>query len=508
VPTLDDLLNPKTFDIGRLLEELCGESAGFPHETLERARTSLIAFSQFIDPSFVPNWHHHVVAEKLEAVAEGTIKKLMILEPPRHSKTTQASHHFPAWLLGRQDESIVATAYNASKATEEAAHVQRIIASERYRALFPNAQIPRRSNAQAGHRQAADKFSLVNRPRANYRAVGIGGSLTGFDKTVAITDDPIKDQVEALSETSRNRKWDWWNSVYRTRDTEIIAGPRGIRDVMLLTPWHVDGLDGRILQVEGNEWEVVRFPAYLTEETHSLKHPQDPRGVYEALWPQAKDMDALRKLQTSRPDVFQALYQCRPTAAGGSLFKRSHFANTFQPADIHPRRGHWLIGVDAAFKAEATSSRVAIQVWCLDFERNRASLVWSSSAHRTFTDMLNTIRIAIKQYPQVTELLIEDRANGSAAMDVLKREVGQICTPYLPRESKLARGVAVSHFVEAGCVWVPTAAPWLEDWFAEVLPFPNGKFCDAGDVMTMVLTKLINSPLAGQDAWTALMRGR
>lgn len=508
MPTLDSLLNPTDFDLGRLLEELANEPGGFRTEQLERARANLINFSQFIDPSFVPNWHHHLVAEKLEMVAAGTIEKLMVLEPPRHAKTTQCSHHFPAWVLGQQDESIIATAYNAAKATEEAGHVQRILASERYRLLFPNVRLPRRSNAQSGHRQGADKFSLIDRPRANYRAVGICGSLTGFDKTLGLTDDPTKDQLEALSPTNRDRKWDWWNAVYRTRDTEVIAGPRGIRDVFATTPWHVDDLAGRILENEGDLWHVLRLPAFLTDESWPLRHPQDMRQPFEALWPKAKDMDMLLKLQKSRPDIFQALYQCRPTAAGGSLFRKDHFKNHFRLGELNRHAGHWLIGVDAAFKAEATSSRVSIQVWCIDYEQCRAYLVHSTSRHRTFTETVNDIRSALKIWPQCSELMIEEKANGSAIIDVLRKQVGQIITPYNPKGGKIARAAAISHFVEALCVWVPDGAPWLEDFFAEVLPFPRGKHNDAVDVLSMVLTKLANSDLAGQDVWDEFVSGR
>lgn len=508
MPTLDSLLNPADFDLGRLLEELANEPGGFRTEQLERARTNLIDFSQFIDPSFEVNWHHALIAEQLEAVATGAVSKLMVLCPPRHGKTVLCSHHFPAWLLARQDEAVVGCAYNSTKAIEEAATVQRIMCSERYRVLFPSVQLPQRSNAQTGQRVGADKFTLLDRPRANYRAVGIGKGLTGFDKTIGLIDDPVKDRVEALSETWRNRVWDWYSSVYKFRDTEVIAGPRGIRDVLIMTPWHEDDLHGRLLENERGQWAELRLSAYLTDETWPLRHPLDPRQPMEALWPKAKRIDQLIELQQKRPDVFQALFQCRPSNAGGSLFRKDHFRNRFRLGELGRHEGHWLIGVDAAFKAEATSSRVSIQVWCIDYEQCRAYLAHSTSRHRTFTETVNDIRSALKIWPQCTELMIEEKANGSAIIDVLRKQVGQIITPYNPKGGKIARAAAVSHFVEALCVWVPDSAPWLEDFFAEVLPFPRGKFNDAADVLSMVLTKLANSDLAGQDVWDEFVGGR
>lgn len=107
MPTLGILLNPTDFDLRRLLEELANEPGGFRTEQLERARANLIDFSQFIDPSFEVNWHHALIAEQLELVATGAVSKLMVLCPPRHGKTVLCSHHFPAWLLARQDEAVV-----------------------------------------------------------------------------------------------------------------------------------------------------------------------------------------------------------------------------------------------------------------------------------------------------------------------------------------------------------------------------------------------------------------
>jgi predicted phage terminase large subunit-like protein len=508
VPTLDELLDPQDFSLERILGEICGEQGGFPSEQLEKARTSLIEFSQFIDPSFQVNWHHRLIAEKLEAVADGRIKKLMVLTAPRHGKTLLCSQHFPAWLLGRQDEAIVGCAYNSTKATEESANVQRLIASDRYQAVFPNARIPSRSNAQKGLKQGAGKFALVDRPRANYRAVGIGEGLTGFDKTLGIIDDPTKDREEALSETIQRKGWDWFHSVFRSRDTEIIAGPQGIRDIVVQTCWSESDMAGRLIESEGDDWTIVRLPAFLTADTWQLRDAQDPRQPMEALWPAAKNMDALLKLQAQRPDVFQALYQQRPTSGLGTIFKRERFVHRYRPNELSKNRGHWFISVDAAFEGTDTSDRVAIQVWCVDFDLVRAYLVLDNTMTRTFTETLLALQATLKAYPQCTELLIEKAANGAAIISTLQNKIGQICTPFKPVGSKVARALGAQPYVDVGCVWLPESAVWLQETLDEICKFPRAKFDDRADAFSMALTKLANSPLSGQDAWEALMKGR
>jgi hypothetical protein len=46
------------------------------------------------------NWHVEVMAEKLAAVREGRIRRLLIMVPPRHLKSHLASIAFPVWCLG------------------------------------------------------------------------------------------------------------------------------------------------------------------------------------------------------------------------------------------------------------------------------------------------------------------------------------------------------------------------------------------------------------------------
>src|SRR5437868_11695958 len=50
--------------------------------------------------AFATNWHLEIIAAKLTAVRQGTIRRLIINLPPRHLKSLMASIAFPAWCLG------------------------------------------------------------------------------------------------------------------------------------------------------------------------------------------------------------------------------------------------------------------------------------------------------------------------------------------------------------------------------------------------------------------------
>ncbi|MEN6644606.1 MAG: terminase, partial [Armatimonadia bacterium] len=61
-----------------------------------RARSSLIGFCEYLFPNYQAAWHHRRIAERLEAVARGECKRLIIAMPPRHGKSQLASRGFPS----------------------------------------------------------------------------------------------------------------------------------------------------------------------------------------------------------------------------------------------------------------------------------------------------------------------------------------------------------------------------------------------------------------------------
>ena len=78
-------------------------------------------------------------------------------------------------------------------------------------------------------------------------------------------------------------------------------------------------------------------------------------------------------------------------------------------------------------------------------------------------------------YPEATAKLVEDKANGPAIIDTLKREIAGIMPVSPGADSKEARAASVSPYWEAGQVYVPHPLwhPEIEDWIEEILGFPN-----------------------------------
>lgn len=269
----------------------------------ERAKRSLLAFTEYTNPIYAKAQHHQQIAAKLEAVERGEIDRLMIFMPPRHGKSELASKRFPAWCLGRKPtRQIIAASYNSDLASDFGRNVRNIVAEPEFGQVFPNV-------ALAPDSQAANRMN-TNAGGA-YVAAGVGTAVTGRGADIALIDDPFKDREEADSERRRELVWDWYRSTLYTR-----LMPGGAI-VLIQTRWHEDDLAGRLLEQDGRvedggQWVVLELPAIDTEG--------------QALWPEWYPLPTLERIRdTIGQREWSALYQQRPQPDEGTFFQRDWF---------------------------------------------------------------------------------------------------------------------------------------------------------------------------------------
>jgi len=293
----------------------------------ELSRRRLIDFIKFNFPDYDVNWHHKIIAEKLEAVERGEIKRLMITLPPRHGKSEICSIQFPAWFIGRNpDKSIIATSYSSELATDFGRQVRNLVDSDEYKHLFET-RLAEDSTARG--RWSTDKGGM-------YYAVGVGGSVTGRGADVLLIDDPIKNRQDADSPVIRNSVWSWYTSTARTR-----LSPTG-SIVIINTRWHDADLSGMILASENKDlWDVVDFPAIATQDEQFRKEG-------EPLWGNRYTLENLLEIKKDIGSFeWASLYQQTPIDADSQEFKK----DWFRPAkweDVEKLNTSRYITVDTA----------------------------------------------------------------------------------------------------------------------------------------------------------------
>lgn len=271
---------------------------------------------------------HRAYYRLLEAFASGRVRRLIVSVPPQHGKSRGASVLLPAYLLGRDPDLRVAVAsYSFALAGRLGQEVQRVMAEPAYRGIFPATALKGAGPKSAGERTArrtVQEFDCVG-ASGGLRAVGRTGSLTGSRVDVMIADDLYKDALEANSPLVRERVWEWYNAVARTRLHD------GSRELVVCTRWHEDDLIGRLTRtervVELTEWaqlEGVPADTWVSVSFEALKASQptelDPRAEGEPLWPGRHSAGWLLQRRSADPALFEALFQGRPVVREGLLY--------------------------------------------------------------------------------------------------------------------------------------------------------------------------------------------
>jgi predicted phage terminase large subunit-like protein len=456
----------------------------------EKARRNMSAFSLYTDARYQMNWHHALLCEYLDRFVKKEIRRMMVFMPPRHGKSELVSRKLPAYIFGRNpDAAVIATSYSADLAQGMNRDAQRIIDNQTYKELFPKTDLLGNNKIGSGRRylRNSDMFEIVGH-KGTYRCAGVGGGITGFGGDYIIIDDPIRNRAEANSSTYRESIWNWYASTLYTRLE---------KDACILltqTRWHEDDLAGRLLaasnEPNGDKWTVISLSAVRDENDC----PYDLRQSGDALWESKYDAQALAVIKTTVGSYnWAALYQQRPAPESGGLFKREWWRRwAALPTDLFDYLQSW----DCAFKGVSTSDYVVGQVWARS-HKNPADfyLIDQVRGRMAFTETVSAVRDLSAKWPKATRKLIEDKANGAAVMDVLKKEIpGLIAIE--PQGGKVVRAHAASPIVESGNVFVPQNASWVGDYVEELTAFPNAANDDQVDATTQALIYYTNKPKA------------
>lgn len=321
-----------------------------------------------------------------------------------------------------------------------------------------------------------------------------------------IIDDPYKNSEQADSEAWKETVQDFWTEVAIPR-----LGPNS-SVVIIQTRWRNDDLSGWLQEREdGVDWRVLNIPAQADHDPN--KGESDPLGrepgefMVSARGRSRKDWEQRKREAGSRS--WNALFQGRPAPAEGNIFQREWWQFHDAPQWVEREDGSRVaIGFDEVitswdmtFKNTAGTDYVCGQVWA----RRGACAYLLDQVHRrmTFVETLQAVRSLAARWPQSTAKLVEDKANGTAVINFLRRTIAGLI-PVEPDGSKSARAAAVSPLVEAKNVFLPAPeiAPWVDDLIEEAAGFPNAAHDDRVDAMSQALNRLLINPIfTGDDLY-------
>ena len=232
-------------------------------ERVESCQNNFLPFVNSMWPQFIAGRHHHLIAEKLEQIANGTLKRLIINMPPRHTKSEFASFLFPAWMIGRNPAmKIIQATHTTELAVNFGRKVKNLLEQDDYQEIFDNTILS--ADSKASGRWDTKSGGM-------YYAVGVGSNLAGRGGDLIIIDDPHSEQT-AMSASGFENAWEWYT-----------AGPRqrlqpGGAIVLVQTRWSEKDMTGNLVRQMtkdpfADQWEVLELPA-IFDRLESLCWPE------------------------------------------------------------------------------------------------------------------------------------------------------------------------------------------------------------------------------------------
>ena len=525
---------------------------------------SLIEFYKAAWPSMDPaayqhNWHLEAIAEHLEAVSFGFIRKLCVNLPPRHSKTLLVSVAWNAWAWCQPEDErypligptakFMCLSYADPLAMDNAVLTRRLIQSEWYQERW-------------GHRVSItsdqDAKNKFDTSAGGTRISGsFKGSVTGRGAGIRVYDDPHKmDEVE--SEVIRE-------SVLRLYDTTLksrITDPRTSAEVLVAQRGHQNDLSAKFLE----EGDVVHLN--LPAEYDSTRHcvtvlTHDANGDPETTWedPRSQDGELLWKDRFGPKELapfkaksyeWQSQWQQAPVPRGGGLFKESwwqvhevqrkvergqdgrlrltgyKFIPPFVPDFV-------IASLDTAITEKEQGSYSALTVWAVfrdektkhvrillldgwqkhldvlhgDAKEQEANESYGAYVHRASPKwgLIEWVAHTCSKR-KVNRLLIENKTRGHDVNKELRRVFGdrefgiQLVEPI---RSKWARAQSVVDLFTDGMVYAPAEVDddgnvrwldWADELIREIGSYPHGTHDDTVDSMGMALKYLRDNGFA------------
>ena len=437
----------------------------------ERCRNNFLPFVKEMWSAFIPGKHHRDMADAFERVANGTLKRLIINMPPRHTKSEFASYLFPAWFLGKYPEKkIIQTAHTAELAVGFGRKVRNLVNTPDYQVIFPTKLS---TDSKAAGRWNTHKGG-------DYFAIGVGGAVTGKGADVLIIDDPHSEQ-EAMQGNPGvyDRVFEWYNSGPRQR-----LQPGGAI-VIVMTRWSKRDLTGQIINSyvkrDGtDDWEVIEFPALM------------PSG--KPLWPEFWSQKELEAIKAELPvGKWEAQYQQNPTSEEGAIIKREHWR--IWESDTPPSCDYIIQSWDTAFEKNNRADYSACTTWGIFYTPDQSGetvaniiLLEAIKKRLEFPELKDEAMRMFKEWNPDT-LIVEKKAAGAPLIYEMRR-MGIPISEYTPSKGsdKIARVNAISDLFASGLVWCPETR-WAEEVMEECASFPNGEHDDLVDSTSQALLR-------------------
>lgn len=461
------------------------------HET----KSSTAKLYQRLYPQFQLAPFHRKICGELDKFVSGKTKRLIINMPPRHIKSVLASIVAPASYVGRHpDGQIIAGSYNTDLAKLFGRSVRNTVDSWPFQRVFEKVRL--RPDSKSAGRWNTNSDGI-------YLSAAVEKPVTGFGANRLIIDDPHADYTAGNDRRQTEKDWNWFRSLY----TRKMPGC-GIAIIMQRMSTH--DLTARALlsskERDGEAWTHVNFPAIVDKDGNAMRYDGTPAGLRAlakgtALWEVQFSLKELLDLAwTLGAAEFNAQYQQIPDNVSGQIIQEGWLRTWSDRATRAEGRlpiptdyaqfdlmiQSWDLRLKADSKNDPRTSFVVGQVW--GFKGADAFLLDQVRGQWGFENSCLAIQALSSRWPQARLKIIENKANGPAAEEKLRRKVSglRLVDPF--SGDKEARLRACETEFAAGNVHFPPpeSYDWVHGFTQRLLNFPAHPN-DEGDALSQAL---------------------
>jgi hypothetical protein len=195
----------------------------------ELATKDVASFICFNNDDYTKPKHLQPIIDEIDLICNGAVSKMMFSVPPQHYKSVSLLNAVALYLTKYPHKVVAYISYSQTFSQTQTRKAVQI-----YKHFNPNAKI-----------LIDTQKEFILEAGGGLITSSVDGGLTGYAIDWLIIDDPIKDRLEAESQTFRNRNIDWFNDVAKTR-----LRPDKTSLTIVHTRWHNNDLIGYLQKNE------------------------------------------------------------------------------------------------------------------------------------------------------------------------------------------------------------------------------------------------------------------
>lgn len=440
------------------------------------------------------NWHHRLIARKIEEVITGTtppgvpVNKVFNVTPGS-GKTEMISIHAPVWsVLKTKKVRNLNISFSDTLAKRNSRRTREIITSREFQENWPMQmgvnqadewQLLRPDGKVRAEVVSRSASGQITGSRAGYPMAGFSGMITldDFDKPADVFSEVRRRKAqELLSNTIRSRR----GNKSKNNPTPIVAIQQRLHtdDSSAFMLAGGMGMDFELIKIPAliDEAYIESLPEWLRDDCwNCVKDSEKMRG-YWSYWPDNEYIGDLIALWDIDDYTFQSQYMQNPISLGGNVFNADWWQfYGVDGTDSHPVPDRFEYRFITADTAQKTKERNDWSVFCLwGYYQDRIYLIdlergkWEApELAKNFEAFINSAHRENSRSGFLRKIYVEDKSSGTGLIQDVGKRAPVAITALQRNKDKATRAKDAQPAVKAGRVLLPANARWLPEFLAE-----------------------------------------